>query len=274
MVVFPVAKINIGLRVTGKRDDGFHNIETIFYPIGLCDALESVSAGEGSAEDTLTVTGHDTEVPSSENLVIKAIKRLRESCSFPYLIIHLHKAIPSGAGLGGGSSDAAFILKLVNKAYGLKLSKDDLKKQALTIGSDCPFFIDSIPALGRGRGEMLTPLASNILSGLRVVLANPKIRISTREVYENCRPAQRGNDLSELARLPVSEWRESITNDFEEYVFGRHPVVAQLKELFYASGALYSSMSGSGSTVYGIFREEPVLPEEIRKFVIYSGYLQ
>ena len=142
-------------------------------PIGLCDAWNQSAQGKGSRRQ-LTVTGHDLVVPSSENLVIKAIKRLRQSCSFPYLIIHLHKAIPSGAGLGGGSSDAAFILKLVNKAYGLKLSKDDLKKQALTIGSDCPFFIDSIPALGRGRGEMLTPLASNILSGLRVVLANPQ----------------------------------------------------------------------------------------------------
>lgn len=274
MVVFPVAKINIGLRVTGKRDDGFHNIETIFYPIGLCDALESVSAGEGSADDMLTVTGHDPEVPSSENLVIKAIKRLRQSCSFPHLFIHLHKAIPSGAGLGGGSSDAAFMLKLINKAYGLKLSNDDLKKQALSIGSDCPFFIDSIPALGRGRGEKLTPLDDNILSGLRVILANPGIRVSTREVYENCRPVTKGNDLSELARLPVSEWRKSITNDFEGYVFSRHPVAALIKDLFYASGALYSSMSGSGSTVYGIFREEPVLSEEIRKYVIYSGYFQ
>lgn len=271
MVVFPVAKINIGLWVTGKRNDGFHNIETIFYPVGLCDALESVSAGERSAEDIITVTGCDPEVPPEENLVIKAIKKLRQSQTFPPLIIHLHKAIPSGAGLGGGSSDAAFVLKLINRAYSLRMSRDDLKKLAFSIGSDCPFFIDSVPALGKGRGEILIPLDNNILEGYTVILANPGIRISTGEVYGNCRPVVRRDDLSELVRSPLNEWRELIANDFESYVFSRYPVIARLKDLFYETGAIYSSMSGSGSTVFGIYRKKPDLPEEILKYVIYSG---
>ncbi len=269
MVVFPKAKINLGLRVTGRRPDGFHDIETIFYPVGLCDALEFVKADAGMQDDILTITGYDHGIRHEDNLVIKAARKLRETCRLPYLKIHLHKMIPSGAGLGGGSSDAACFLKTANRLFDLGLNKDELLKLALSIGSDCPFFIDSLPALGTGRGEVLKPV-EKILGGLYIILANPGINISTREAYENCIPEKPGKSLSELIKNPVNEWKNLIKNDFENYVFTRHPSAALIKESFYREGALYSSLSGSGSTVYGLFPEKRDPPGDLKDFVIYS----
>ncbi|MFZ0280259.1 MAG: 4-(cytidine 5'-diphospho)-2-C-methyl-D-erythritol kinase [Bacteroidales bacterium] len=272
MVVFPKAKINLGLTISGKRPDGYHDIETIFYPVPFCDAMEMVVRGEGAKHDCFMLTGIDLPCKIEENLVLRAVKRLREAFTIPELKIHLHKAVPSGAGLGGGSSDAACMLCTLNKYFGFSLSQDELKTFALGLGSDCPFFIMNKPAYATGRGEILEPV-DNILECFKILLLNPGIQVNTREAYEDCKPSGSDVSLTEIIKLPVSEWKELMINDFEKTVFTKFPAIGRLKERLYESGALYSSMSGSGSTVYGIFKEEPIVPEDVKKFLIYNGEL-
>jgi 4-diphosphocytidyl-2-C-methyl-D-erythritol kinase len=274
MITFPRAKINIGLRITGKRQDGFHNIETIFCPLPLCDALEFVVSGDQKNGDFLTVTGIQTYSRPDDNLVMKAVKKLREDFSFPFLKIHLHKAIPVGAGLGGGSSDAAFILKGINRCYGLNLNNNQLKALALELGSDCPFFIDCTPAYAKGRGEILVPCEKQLLKNHYMILLNPGIGVNTGEAYKNCIPAEPSESLHTLIEnLPPEKWKEVIRNDFEEYVFSRHPEIGMLKEELYNSGAVFSLMSGSGSSVYGIFKLKQTIREKLKKYVIWQGFL-
>ncbi len=270
MVVFPKAKINLGLRIIRKRPDGYHDIETLFYPVGLTDALEFVVSSEGLKKDILTLTGINTGSDQEDNLVIKTIKKLREKFSFPILKIHLHKAIPAGAGLGGGSSDAAYLLKSINRCYRLNIDKKYLKAIALELGSDCPFFIDCIPAFASGRGEILTPIEP-FPAGHYIILLNPGIKISTREAFQNCRPEEPQSSLLQLINRPVAEWKELIINDFEDYAFKKHPQIADIKKELYSCGALFSSMSGSGSSVYGIFSDKPKIDLRLKDFVIYEG---
>lgn len=272
MVIFPKSKINLGLRITGKRPDGYHDIETIFYPVGLCDALELVAGDEQQGKDILTVTGIVPEGEPENNLVIRAVKKLRERDPFTFLKIHLHKAIPSGAGLGGGSSDAAFVLKAINRFYELSNDNEDLKRIAFELGSDCPFFIDSQPAFASGRGEKLKPV-DPVLEGLHILLINPGIVISTRDAYESCRPAAPSSDLTEIIKEPIGQWRHLIFNDFEKTLFKKYHRLEEIKTLLYSSGALYSSLSGSGSTVYGIFPDKPKVPDVLKDNVIYNGIL-
>lgn len=272
MVTFPKAKINLGLTISDRRTDGFHNIETIFYPTGFCDAMEMVVLTEGIKNDLLTTTGLTLSCQNEENLVLRTVRVLREVISIPFLKIHLHKVIPAGAGLGGGSSDAACALCTLNKLFRLSLSKDDLRNIALSLGSDCPFFIEAKPCFGTGRGEILTPV-NPVLEGYRIVLVNPGIQVSTKEAYDYCKPANSGANLFEVFSMPVSEWKGLMVNDFERTVFRKYPSIGILKERLYESGAIYSSMSGSGSSVYGIFREEPAIPDDLEKFVLYKGEL-
>ncbi len=272
MVIFPKAKINLGLRITGKRSDGYHNIETIFYPVNLCDALEFVVSPAINNEDILTVTGIETGSLPDDNLVMKGVRLLRKYHSFPAINIHLHKAIPAGAGLGGGSSDAASVISILNRYFTLNITENKLTELALNLGSDCPFFLKCLPALARGRGEELQ-LLEPFLAGYFLIMVNPKIHISTREAYQNCQPHQPSESLDMLARLPVDEWKNLIINDFEDYVFKKHPVVGEIKEALYKAGALYSSMSGSGSTVFGLFRMKTALPRHLTEFVIYEGLI-
>ncbi len=269
MIVFPIAKINIGLNITEKRPDGFHNIETIFYPIRLYDALEFVIADKTAKKDTLNITGIDTG-EAGDNLVMKSIIRLRQHKFVPFLNMHLLKAIPVGAGLGGGSSDAACLLKCVNRHFELNIDKADLRSIALELGSDCPFFAEGVPSFATGRGELLTPVNA-ALSGFYLVLLNPGIGVNTTEAYRNCRPETPSASLPESFRLPVADWRNHIVNDFEGFVFKKQPVIGELKEGLYKSGALFSLMSGSGSSVYGIFSEKPDLPVKLKKYVIWEG---
>jgi 4-diphosphocytidyl-2-C-methyl-D-erythritol kinase len=271
MIVFPIAKINIGLRITEKRQDGFHNIETIFYPIHLSDALEFVISDHSAKNDILNVTGIETG-DAGDNLVMKSIIRLRKYRSFPFLKVHLHKAIPLGAGLGGGSSDAACLLKCVNKHFELNIDNALLSSIALELGSDCPFFVEGVPSFASGRGELLTPV-NRILSGSYLVLVNPGIGINTAEAYRNCKPAIPTTSLRELIGTPVTQWKNSILNDFEEFVFKKQPLIGKLKEDLYNSGAVFSLMSGSGSSVYGIFPEKPDLQPKLKKYVIWEGRL-
>lgn len=272
MLVFPKVKINLGLRITGKRNDGFHDIETLFYPVNYCDALEMVINTGGSDMDILTVTGHELHDNPEKNLVLKAVKRLREYSSFPFMNIHLHKNIPAGAGLGGGSSDAAGALKILRKIFSLPLDNDKLKTIAASLGSDCPFFIDEQPVFAYGRGEILEP-AGNILAGLYIIILNPGFSVSTKEAYENCIPAKPERALSDLVKNPINSWKNLIINDFEMTVFKRYPQIGMIKQTLYDSGALYSSMSGSGSSVYGIFEKKTEINETIRKLLIFEGYL-
>jgi 4-diphosphocytidyl-2-C-methyl-D-erythritol kinase len=272
MIVFPNCKINIGLRITGKRPDGYHNIETVFYPIGLSDALEFVISDQRVGRDILDVTGINTGSEPENNLVMKAIVRLRERHNFPFLRIHLHKAIPIGAGLGGGSSDAACVLKVVTKYFSLGITDSEIKSLALELGSDCPFFIDCTPSLAGGRGEILTPVQPE-LPGYYLVLINPGVGINTAEAYRNCKAEPPASCLKQLIELPVTEWKGLILNDFEDFAFSSYPVIGQIKEGLYKSNAVFSLMSGSGSSVYGIFREKPELAQDLRKFIIWEGVI-
>lgn len=272
MLVFPKAKINIGLRITGKRTDGYHNIETIFYPVSLCDALEIVVNEKESGKDILTLTGYTLYASLEDNLILRAVGKLRESFSIPFLKIHLHKNIPVGAGLGGGSSDAACILMIMNRIFGFSLSNDELKIIAAGLGSDCPFFIVCQPAFASGKGEILAPVTS-VLSGFYGVLLNPGILINTKEAYDDCLPAVPDTTLTELINKPVSEWKEHIVNDFEKTIFKKYSRIKMIKQALYDSGAIYSSMSGSGSAVYGVFEGKPVIPGKLKKYVIYNGEL-
>ena len=271
MVVFPKAKINIGLRITGRRNDGYHNIETVFYPVRLCDALEFVVFPDDPGYDVLTVTGIAVGVNPQENIVMKALAKLRESYSFPRLRVHLHKAIPHGAGLGGGSSDAACFIKSLNRHFELSISESELRSIALDIGSDCPFFIGGDPAFASGRGEILESLAS-VLEGYYMVLVNPGVGINTGEAYRNCRTAAPDVSLAQLATRNIMEWKDLIFNDFEDFAFKKYPVIGKIKEDLYRSGALFSLMSGSGSSVYGIFSVKPgKIPGHLRNMVIWEG---
>jgi 4-diphosphocytidyl-2-C-methyl-D-erythritol kinase len=272
MIVFPKAKINLGLHITEKRPDGFHNIETIFYPIGLCDAIEFVVPVKHLQDDILNVSGIETGSPTEDNLIIKTLKQLREKYNFPFLKIHLHKVIPIGAGLGGGSSDAATFLKIINNCFSLSIDRSELQNIALSLGSDCPFFIDGTPSVAVGRGEILEPVRP-VLSGFYMMLLNPGVGINTREAYQNCVPEYPSISLIKLIRHPVAEWKGLITNDFEEFAFKKHPLIATIKNELYNNGALFSLMSGSGSSVYGIFPVKPVLSDYIRKYVIWEGVL-
>jgi 4-diphosphocytidyl-2-C-methyl-D-erythritol kinase len=271
MIVFPKAKINLGLHITGRRDDGYHNIETLFYQVGLCDALEFVISDESSGKDILNVSGIPVNIRPEQNIVMKAVQRLRESHSFPPLRIHLHKAIPHGAGLGGGSSDAACMLKSLNRHFHLSLSDIDLKAMALEIGSDCPFFIDGDPSLASGRGEILEPVTP-VLSGYYLLLLNPGTGINTAEAYRNCRIRVPSASLRQLASHEVSEWKELIFNDFEEFAISRHPLIKNIKDDLYNSGAFFSLMTGSGSSVYGLFLKKPQsIPGHLKDLIIWEG---
>jgi 4-diphosphocytidyl-2-C-methyl-D-erythritol kinase len=272
MIVFPKAKINIGLRITGKRPDGFHDIETVFYPVGLCDALEFVFPKIPEKKDTLTETGILTGCDPDFNLVVKAVKKIREKNSLPFLRIHLHKVIPSGAGLGGGSADAACILKAIKRYFGLPKDIKELKRIALELGSDCPFFIDCVPSYGTGRGEQLKPVRP-VLEGYYLVLLNPKVGINTKEAYLNCLPEKPKASLIKLINKPVTEWKKLILNDFEDFAFNKYPLIGDIKKELYKSGAIFSLMSGSGSSVYGIFSGKPRLSDELKEYVIYEGLM-
>ena len=272
MIVFPLAKINIGLRIVEKRPDGFHNLQTIFYPVRLTDALEYIVPEGELSQDHLTETGLATGCPPSENIIIKALKKIRKQFYIPNLKLHLHKAIPTGAGLGGGSSDAACFIKSLNRYFNLGLSNDELKEIAADLGSDCPFFIDGVPSYGEGRGEILTPVR-RLPEDLYLIILKPDCEVNTGLAYKNCIPHGSETDLIGLYNGNMEEWKDRMANDFERSVFQAHPEIAEAKEELYRMGALYSSMSGSGSAVFGIFRDETRVPDPVRNMVVYCGKL-
>ncbi len=272
MITFPTCKINLGLNITSRRFDGYHDIETIFYPVKLCDALEFVVSDRQEGADELIVTGLDIGQNTDDNLVIRATRKLREIYDIPYLRMHLHKVIPPGAGLGGGSADAAYLVRAVNRHFDLNIPVPEIKEIVLELGSDCPFFVESTPSYAEGRGEILTPV-SYVIRDHYLVLLNPGVCISTREAYNNCTPSVPGIRLAELINCPIPEWKNLIINDFERYAINRHPVIGTIKDELYRHGALFSLMSGSGSSVFGIFGQKPALSSLLQQYTIWEGMM-
>lgn len=252
MIVFPNAKINLGLHIVSKRSDGYHNLETVFYPVPLADVLEMIE----SDKTGISSTGLPIEGNSENNLIIKAFNSLKNDFDLPPVQFHLHKLIPTGAGLGGGSSDAAFTLNMLNDYFNLRLSVEQLKSYAAAIGADCAFFIENKPAFATGIGNVLEPIALD-LSNYKIVIVKPPVAVSTVQAYKNIVPRKPKYSLQQLPILPIEQWKDSLMNDFEDSIFPEYPEIQQLKHLLYEAGAVYASMSGSGSAVYGLFNEIP-----------------
>jgi 4-diphosphocytidyl-2-C-methyl-D-erythritol kinase len=256
VLFFPNAKINIGLNIVSKREDGYHNLETIFYPIGWKDVLEIVpSSNPGFKCTGITVEG-------GENLCEKALKLLKVDYDIPDVFIHLHKNIPTGAGLGGGSSDAAFTLMGLNQLFNLGISKHKLKGYALQLGADCPFFIDNVPSFASGVGEELTQVNIDLKDHYLVVV-KADVFVSTSEAFSGVAPKPSDFSLVDEIQKPLSDWR--LKNDFEDSIFEHHPKLLAIKNTLKEAGAIYTSMSGSGSSIYCLFSSEPTLsfPDEV-----------
>ncbi len=265
MVTFPNAKINIGLNILSKRPDGYHNINSCFYPIPFTDILEIVKA------DKFEFTSSGITIPGEGNLCTEAFELLRKDYNIGNVKIHLHKNIPIGGGLGGGSADATFTLKMLNKMFELGLSESMLKDYAAQLGSDCPFFVENKPALAEETGTKLKVFDLN-LEGFFLVLIAPGIHVSTAEAYSGVTPGIARTHLHGELKTPIENWKHTISNDFETSVFPKYPKIGQVKKRLYSIGALYASMTGSGSAVYGLFSEKPDI-NSLGEAVCWSGWL-
>lgn len=267
MIVFPCAKINLGLNIVSKREDGYHNLETVFYPIPLYDALEIKYMDEKFPSDTacdLKVTGNAVDCDEQKNLVVKAYHILAADYQLPRIHTHLYKHIPSQAGLGGGSSDAAFMIRLLDERFRLNIGNPEMERYAARLGADCAFFIEAEPAYAEGIGDVLMPAdgPDGNLQGYYLCVVKPDVAVSTKEAYSAITPKKPAKSCRDIVRQPIDTWKEELVNDFEEPIFKMHPELATIKQKLYDQGAVYASMSGSGSALYGIFKEEPKGIEE------------
>lgn len=260
MITFPNAKINLGLNITEKRPDGYHNLETVFYPIPIEDALEIHILNNKSRKYSLQQAGMEITGNVEDNLVVKAYLLLDKVFDLPPIDIHLYKHIPSGAGLGGGSSDAAFMLKLLNERFELKLTDENLEEHAAMLGADCAFFIKNTPTYAEGIGNIFSPLSLS-LKGYQIFLVKPDISVSTREAFSLIKPHKPQYPMKETIAMPISEWKEQMVNDFETSVFTQYPAIGIIKDELYRNGAMYAAMSGSGSSVFGLFAPESAMPD-------------
>ena len=248
MIVYPNAKINLGLNIIGRRADGYHDICTVMYPIPLTDELE-IEKADGFS---FSIDGIPLADDGRENLVVRAWRMVHEAYNIGNVSIRLTKRIPSGAGLGGGSADAAFTVKALSELFGLRISAEEMQRMVARLGADCAFFIKNVPALCEGIGDRMTEIALD-LGGYVLVLVKPDVFVSTADAYAGCTPQPWERGLEKLIRHPIEEWKNAIKNDFERQVFAKFPELEGLKNGFYDAGALYSAMSGSGSSVFGIF---------------------
>ena len=260
MITFPNAKINLGLSITEKRPDGYHNLETVFYPVALEDALEIHTYSQEDKKFALYQHGLEITGNPEDNLVVRAYLLLDREYHLPPIEIHLYKHIPSGAGLGGGSADAAFMLKLLNEYYQLKLTESQLEVYAATLGADCAFFIKDTPTFAEGIGNIFSPISLS-LKGYQIAIIKPDVFVSPREAFSKIHPHHPEFPVKEVIRRPIEEWKELLINDFEASVFPQHPIIREIKEELYCQGAVYASMSGSGSSVFGLFRPECCIPD-------------
>lgn len=265
MILFPNCKINLGLNIVRKRSDGYHDIETVFYPVSLRDAVEVIdksthtlteNTSEPDRQIQFSMSGIAIDGDAQNNLCVKAYRLLKKDFPLlPAIQIHLHKEIPMGAGLGGGSADGAFTLLLLNKKFELGLTQKKLTEYALQLGSDCPFFILNKPCYATGRGEKMETV--NIeLSAYKIIIVHPGIHFSTSLAFANCQPAVPEKSVNKILQQPITTWKEELKNDFEFTVFSNYPEIKIIKEKLYESGAVYASMSGSGSAVYGLFEKD------------------
>ncbi len=270
MITFPTCKINIGLRITEKRPDGFHNLQSCFYPVQWGDVLEIIHTPE--TELTFTSSGLPIPGEPTQNLCIRAYELLKQDFNLPPVQIHLHKIIPIGAGLGGGSADAAFALKLLNEQFTLGLNSTQLEGYARLLGSDCAFFIQNRPLYCTAKGDVFSEIAVD-LSGYYIVLVYPNLAISTAEAYAGIQPRQPEIALYDQLLEPIDTWQNTVHNDFEDSLFPRYPSLGKIKNQLYETGAVYASMSGSGSTVYGIFNAPVDVPNQFSTYCVWKGKL-
>lgn len=258
MIVFPNCKINLGLHIIRKREDGFHDLETIFYALPLTDALEIIQETGSTKESSISTTGITIDAKPEENICLKAYHLLKKDFDLPAVKIHLHKKIPVGAGLGGGSADGAFTLLLLNKKFNLGISEEKLLAYALELGSDCPFFIKNKPCYALKRGELLKEMELD-LNKYKIVVVHPGITVNTGWAFSKITPVENRTAINEIVQLPIENWKDTLVNDFEEVIFKEYPAIQKLKGHLYTAGALYASLSGSGSSVFGIFSKESKL---------------
>ena len=270
MIVYPKAKINIGLYVTEKRNDGFHNISSVFFPIKLTDILEIKKSSDlEQRNDHISFSGLNIPGNPEHNLISKAVKELRKEFVLPCFNIHLHKRIPMGAGLGGGSADGSYALNALRSFATPIPEKSILEKKALSLGSDCPFFLNPVPSIAMGRGEILKKIKLN-LSSYYISIFNPGIHVSTADAYGRVEIKNPEIPLHEAVKQPVESWNNLIFNMFEAPVFDLHPQIGKLKKELFAAGAVYASMTGSGSSVFGLFKQMPKLRGELKRYHIWT----
>ena len=259
MINFPIAKINLGLNVVSKREDGYHNLETVFYPVPIKDALEVFPMEDGFPSDVrcdLKVTNLLIDGDEQKNLVVKAYNMMAQDYDLPRVHVHLYKQIPTQAGMGGGSSDCAYMIRLLNEMFSLGMSDDKMIGYAARLGADCAFFIKAQPAYAEGIGERLQPISID-LSGYKMLVVRPNIPVSTQEAFSLITPQKPMKNCLDIVRQPIETWKDELVNDFEHSVFALHPEIGKLKEIMYDQGAVYAAMSGSGSSVFGLFRDTP-----------------
>jgi 4-diphosphocytidyl-2-C-methyl-D-erythritol kinase len=274
MISFPNAKINIGLNIVEKRTDGFHTIQSVFYAIGLCDALEIVENNDAT-EEKIIFTSSGLEIPgnATDNLCVKAYYLIAKDYALPKIKVHLHKHIPIGAGLGGGSADAAFFIRLLNDKFELGLAWGEMHHYAKQLGSDCSFFISNRPSFVEGKGDQFESIQLD-LSKYYIALIYPNIHINTAKAYSGVKPKKATRSLeSDLLTLPIAEWKNYVHNDFEDSIFPQFPELQKIKEKLYELGASYAAMSGSGSTVYGIFEKATSIKAFFPDAFIWEGKL-
>ena len=261
MLILPCAKLNLGLNIVEKRSDGYHNLETVFIPIPLYDALEIYPIDERFPSETacdIKITGNKIDCEDKDNIVVKAYNLIASTYDIPRVHIHLYKHIPSQAGLGGGSSDAAYMLKALNESFNLNICKEKLQEYAASLGADCAFFIDSKPAFATGIGASLTPVdMGTTLTDCHVIIIKPSIAISTKSAYAHIHPHHPDKCCRDIINHPMETWKHELTNDFEEQAFKDYPELQNIKNSLYEHGAIYAQMSGSGSAMFGIFKDKP-----------------
>ena len=262
MITFPCAKINLGLNIVSKRPDGYHNLETVFYPIPLTDALEIKYMDEKFPSESpcdLKITGKDVDCNEEDNLVIKAYQLLAADFQLPRVHAHLVKRIPTQAGLGGGSSDAAYMIRLLDERFRLNIGIPEMERYAAKLGADCAFFITADPSYAEGIGDVLMPVdvPGAGLGGYYLAVVKPSVAVSTRDAYAAIVPKTPSKCCRDIVRQPIETWKDELVNDFEAPIFALHPELAAIKQSLYDAGAVYAAMSGSGSALFGIFREQP-----------------